>query len=388
MSAQTLCDKYKAECFADIKGQNLALEKIEFFFKNFPKKKAIILNGPAGTGKTSIAYALAREKALELLELNASDLRNQYAIERIMGQASRQVSLFAKGKLLLVDEADGITTEDRGGLQELIQLIETANFPIIITSNNIWDKKFSELRKKAELVELKELNYALIFSILKEISIKENLKFSDDLLKAVAIKARGDVRAAINDLETINEGTKVDEIYERDKEEKIFNVLQKIFKNLPNKDTLDLYDKVNMPLDEIYLWLEENIPLEYKGEELKKAFEAISKADVFRGRIYRQQYWRFLVYQNFLLSAGISAAKQQGKLGFTMYKRPDRILKIWMHNQKIKHKKSIAEKYAKYCHIGKKRAMQNFEITKEILKNPAIQEKLRLNEEEKAFLVD
>src|SRR3989344_312998 len=214
MKAQTLCDRHKAECFADIKGQNLALEKIEFFFKNFPRKKAIILNGPAGTGKTSIAYALAREKALELLELNASDLRNQYAIEKIMGQASRQVSLFAKGKLLLVDEADGITTEDRGGLQELIQLIETANFPIIITSNNIWDKKFSELRKKAELVELKELNYALIFSILKEISIKENLKFSDDLLKAVAIKARGDVRAAINDLETINENTNPAEIYE------------------------------------------------------------------------------------------------------------------------------------------------------------------------------
>lgn len=43
----------------------------------------------------------------------------------------------------------------------------------------------------------------------------------------------------------------------------------------------------------IFLWIEENIPYEYKGEELARAYDALSIADVFRGRIHRQQHWRF-----------------------------------------------------------------------------------------------
>jgi len=382
----TLCNKYKARCFADIKGQELAVDKIQFFLKNFPKKKAMILHGPPGTGKTSLAYSLALETNSEILELNASDLRNQESMEKIIGEASQQISLFNKNKILLVDEIDGISTEDRGGLQELVRLIEITCFPIIITANNIWDRKFADLRKAAELVELKELNYKIILEILKAISKNENLNLTDDILTSLAIKSKGDVRAAINDLQTIDLETSHKDIHERDKEEKIFNVLKQIFKDLPNHDTLNLYDRVDMSLDEILLWLEENIPSEYKGEELAKAYDALSKADVFRGRIHRQQYWRFLVYQNMLLSAGVSSAKNQVKLGFTLYKRPGRILKIWLMNQKSKFKKSIATKYADYCHIGTKRAMREFPTIKLIIKNPEIQKQLRLEEDEIEFL--
>ena len=384
---QTYCDRHKAECFADIKGQDIAIERIKIFVKSFPlKKKALILYGPPGTGKTSLAYALARENNAEILELNASDLRNRYAMEKIIGEASQQAGLFKKNKILLVDEVDGITKDDRGGLLELISLIAKTNFPIIITANAIWDSKFSELRRMSELVELKELNYKIIFSILKEICKKENLNLPDDLLMSLAIKVRGDMRAALNDLQTIDIETKYSDLHERDKEEKIFNILKQIFKNKANNETLGLYDKSDLSLDDIFLWLEENLPLEYKSHELARAFDLLSRADVFRGRIYRQQYWRFLVYQNIFLSAGIASSKKESRAGFTSYKRPSRILKIWLMNKKNKHKKSIAEKYAKYCHIGKKRAMQNFEITKEILKNPEIQQKLKLNEEEIEFL--
>lgn len=382
----TLCDKYKARCFADVKGQQAAIEKINFFMKNFPKKKALILSGPAGSGKTSLAYSLASETDSEILELNASDLRNEEQIKKIIGHASQQSSLYKKNKVLLVDEIDGITKDDRGGLPELINLIQETNFPVILTTNNIWNRKFSELRRQAELIEIKELNYRLILEILKDIARKEKFLFSEDILTSIAIKARGDVRAAINDLQTINLETSHKDIHERDKEEKIFNVLQKIFKNLPNHETLFLYEKVDMPLDEIFLWLEENIPQEYKGKELAKAFDALSKADVFRGRIHRQQHWRFLIYQNFLLSAGIASSKEKNKTGFTIYKRPERILKIWLINQKYKYKKSISEKYANYCHIGIKRAMRDFPIIKQIISNEKIQQELRLEKDEVEFL--
>ena len=56
----------------------------------------------------------------------------------------------------------------------------------------------------------------------------------------------------------------------------------------------------------------ENIPKEYSGKALEKAYDALSNADKFRGRIYRQQFWRFLVYQNIFQTAGISHAKKNG----------------------------------------------------------------------------
>ena len=70
-----------------------------------------------------------------------------------------------------------------------------------------------------------------------------------------------------------------------------------------------------MPLDEIILWVEKNLPMEYEGEELARAFDLLSKVDVFKGRIYKQQYWRFLVYENAFLSYGISSSKKQVKFG-------------------------------------------------------------------------
>ncbi len=383
----TLTEKYKPKNLNEIKGQDEAVEKLKFFIKNFPsRRKAVILNGPAGSGKTSLVHCLAQETNSEILELNASDLRNREEIENIIGSASQQQSLFSKGKILLIDEVDGITKDDRGGLPELIRLIQTTKFPIILTSNNVWDRKFSALRRKAELIQLKELDYKIIFEILKDLSEKENLHLKEDLLTSLAIKARGDVRAAINDLQTISSETSHEDIHERDKEESIFQVLKQILQQLPNHETLWLYDKVNLNLDEILLWLEKNIPLEYNGKEIYKAFEALSKADVFRGRIHRQQHWRFLVYQNFLMSVGVSSAKKQVKTSFVSYEKPSRILKIWLINQKLKKKKNISEKYAKYCHISIKKAMKDFPLIRQILKNEQVQQELRLDEEEVEFL--
>ncbi|MFH1501194.1 MAG: replication factor C large subunit [archaeon] len=388
MGHKTLCEKYRADCYADIKGQDLAIQKAKNFVKNFPqKKKAIILHGPAGTGKTSLVYAIANETNSEIFELNASDLRNKDKLRSVLSPATIQASLSGRNKIILVDEVEGVTGSDRGGIPELSSIIDASAFPVLITANNIWDKKFAEIRKKAEIIQLKELNYSLIMFILSEVAKKEKLQVEESILKTIAIKARGDVRAALNDLQTIENVKKPEEISERDKEADIFNILKRIFKETSSAETLNLYNTINMSLDEVLLWLEENIPKEYKGEELAKAIYALSSADVFRGRIHRQQHWRFLLYQNILMSAGVSSAKKYPKSGFTLYQRPTRILKIWMINQKNIKKKSIAGKYAKFAHVAKKRALSDFNIIRIIIKdNQDIQKRLDLSQEEIEYL--
>lgn len=383
------CEKYRAKCFADVKGQENAIDRIKAFIKRFPLRKATILYGPSGTGKTSIAYALAFETKSEIFELNASDLRNRSMLEAVLKPAVEQQSLFSKNKIILVDEVDGILG-DSGGLAELLVLIEKTSFPIIITANNIWHQKFNLLRQKCELVELKEANYQVIFEILKDIAKKESIIKESDFLKSIAIRSRGDIRAAINDLQTIASepaGIIQEDIDERNKEESIFNVLRAVFKSKAVPEILSVYENVDMPIDDIFLWIEENIPYEYQGEELAKAFEALSIADVFRGRIHRQQHWRFLVYQNAFLSAGIAAAKKNAKNDFTKYNKPTRILKIWLSNQKNAKKKEIVAKYAYATHCSKKRAKKEFSILKLFIsKSEGIKKELKLSDDEVMFL--
>ena len=388
-------EKYRPKKFEDIKGQKLAIEKIKNFTKDFylkrvvgGGKKALLFYGPPGTGKTALAHATANETNSEIFELNASDLRNRFKLHEILKPAIEQQSLLGKEKIILVDEIDGISTHEEGGLTELLSLIDSASYPIILTANDVWKRDLSPIRKKSELVQLKEVDVNLIKEILFEILRQENLFMNRNIITSIATRAKGDVRAAINDLEATSrmQDPSLITFDERDKETTIFNALKSLFKEKPTKETLEIFDSVNMTIDEALLWVEENVPLEYHGEELAKAYDSLSKADVFKGRIYKQQYWRFLVYQNILMSYGVSASKQTPKTRFTTYKRPTRILKIWLNNQRTAKKKSIAQKYAKYVHVGEKRAMREFPIIKQILKNQKIRQELKLSEEEVDYL--
>ena len=58
------------------------------------KRKPLLIWGPPGTGKTSIAYALKQEYDLDLIEMNASELRNKKRVARVLGQSTLAGSLF------------------------------------------------------------------------------------------------------------------------------------------------------------------------------------------------------------------------------------------------------------------------------------------------------
>jgi len=145
-----------------------------------------------------------------------------------------------------------------------------------------------------------------------------------------------------------------------------------------------------MDQDDFFLWLDENIPREYQGQELVKAYDALSIADVFRGRIRRWQHWRFLVYIMALLTVGVSNAKKESRNGFTSYKPPSRILKIWLAKQKQSEKLAIAEKLAKATHCSKKAAKKEMDYLKPAFntkaKIEALAHELKLEEKEIEWL--
>lgn len=388
-----MAEKYRVASLKDFKGQEEITSKLKRFIINFHHgKHAALVYGASGTGKTALVYALANDLGFEVLELNASNLRNRKQIEGVLNPASLQASLFAKSKIILIDEIDGISGKDRGAVDAVIELVATTKYPIFITTNDVWQKKLNPLRQKTELVGVKEIDYKIIGEILKEICKKEKLSIDINTIKDIAIKCKGDVRAAINDLQSIALLEKIDAscIHEREKDESIFNAMQKVFKATKiSQDILDAFSSVNMPIDEIFLWLDENLPYEYAGKDLAKAYDALSMADVFRGRIIRQQHWRFLVYENALMTAGISASKKQAKIGFTPYKRPGRILKMWLAKQRNAIKKTISFKIASATHASSKRILKDFYFYRIILqKDSTIMENLNLSSQEKEFIIE
>ena len=137
-------EKYRPKKINEIVGQKEAIEKVKSFLLNFPgKKKAIILNGLSGIGKTTIVHAMSNEINSEIFELNASDLRNKSSMNLRLKPVLEQQPLFEKNKIILVDEVDGISGTDRGGVSELVSLIESSKYPIICTSNDAWTQKLS-----------------------------------------------------------------------------------------------------------------------------------------------------------------------------------------------------------------------------------------------------
>ncbi|MBI3035034.1 replication factor C large subunit [Candidatus Woesearchaeota archaeon] len=364
-----LTHKYIPKTTMEVLGQENVVKQLRDFIINFKKqkKKSALIYGPSGVGKTSSVYAIANELDYEVIEVNASNFRNAEQINFKVGNAIKQQSLFARGKIILVDEIDGLSGhEDRGGVQAIVKLIGDSAYPIILTATNPFDNKFSSLRSKSNLMEFSQLDYLSIFRILKRICGHEKIRHEDEVLKALSRRAGGDARSAINDLQSLAQEKKelakesLEELSERNKTENIMTALNKIFKTTDLKIAISAFDNVREDLDEQLLWIDENLPKEYtKPQELAKAYEMLSKADVFSRRIKRWQHYRFLVYINALITAGIASAKNEKYKNFVQYKPTGRILKLWWASQRNAKKKEIAGKIAEKTHSSKKEILKS-----------------------------
>jgi replication factor C large subunit len=367
MNTKTWTDKYLPNKLSEIYGHQEQTTVLREFINNFKKGKALLIYGPSGGGKTSSVVALAKELDLELVEINASDSRNSKEIDSLIGTSVSQMSLFGNSKIILIDEVDGISgTKDRGAATSIAKIIEKSTFPIIMIANDPSDKKFKALRKKSNMLEFPSRSYKDLLEMLKLICKKENVDYEEDALSMLARRGGGDFRATINDLQTIAAVSKkitrkdLEDLGDRENKDKIINSLIKVFKTTDEKMALRAFDNINEDLDQIFLWVEENLPKEYdKPEDLARAMDFVSLADVFKGRIRRWQYYRFYVYCYNFLSAGVALAKEEKYRKMIDFKPTSRLLKIWMANMKNVKKKSIAEKIAEKTHTSSKRVMQD-----------------------------
>jgi replication factor C large subunit len=372
--------KYKPKTTKEIIGQDKALKELKEKISEYGSRKirkALLVYGPSGVGKTSTIHALANELDLEIIDVNASDVRNTEGLETKVLPAIKQMSLFGKGKIILIDEIDGLSgTSDRGGVSTIVKFIDISPYPIILTANDPWEQKFNDVRKNSIMIEYKAISALEQAAYLKKICAKEKIEFDEDAISHLARVSQGDLRAALTDLENMSSlGRKitrkdVEDTSDREREDTIINALLKVFKTTNPDIAINAYDRIEEDIDKIFMWLDENLPKEYtKAQDIANAYENLSLADVYFGRIRRWQYYRYYVYIYNLLSVGIAISKVEKNPEFIQYKPSGRILKIWIANQKNAKKKAIAEKIADKTHTSTKEAIQNMPYIRMIFKN-------------------
>jgi len=332
-------EKYRPRKLSEVVNQDEAkkalLDWINSWEKGKPNKRAVLLAGPPGIGKTTLAYALANEKGYEVLELNASDVRTGERIRQVIGGSMKMGSLFGfRGRIILFDEVDGLNVrEDKGGLAAIIELIRESTWPIIMTANNPWDPKFRELRDEAEVIQLKPLDEDDIMTILRRICNNEGIKCEEDALKLIAESSGGDVRAAINDLQAVAEGKKVvtkDDVTVTDRAHQfdMFKVLDKVFHARRFDEARSVTFLPSFDWENYYPWALDNVPSVYAKsvDALSDALDNLSFSDVVRGRIVKTQGWELMPYMLELMTAGIALVRNKPPLArFVRLSFPERI---------------------------------------------------------------
>jgi len=195
--------KHKPRRIEDIVGNEEAkeeyLEWLNIWLKGKPPiKKAVLIYGPPGIGKTLLVEVSAIQYNLELLELNAGDLEGSETIRKIALPFSSEESLERRKKLILIDEIDSIEGSKAPTiLKSISDLIDQTKYPIALIANDAWNPELWQIRNKALMIEMKKLSSKQIISYLEKICKIENISYEFDALKIIAERASGDMRSAI-----------------------------------------------------------------------------------------------------------------------------------------------------------------------------------------------
>lgn len=361
--------KYKPKNLREFVNHIESVEKFLKWTRRWkPGNKAMLFYGMPGTGKTSLVQAYSNENKLELIEMNASDWRSASKIQEVLGQSMKQSPLFKKSKIFLIDECDGLAgREDFGGVGAIIKIIRESKFPVVLIANNPFDSKLRTLRTYCELVEFKKITAWDIEKRLKEICDREDVKCDKEVLRQLAKMSGGDLRSAINDMEIVCMGKKeislkdLESLGDRERETNIFEALKFIFKTRSVLAAKLSIKNVDKDPEEIFWWIENNIANEYEDpEEIAKAFDALSMADVFRQIVSLKQNWRFRGYMIDMMTAGVSQAKKDVYRKFTGYKYPTNM--IVLGRTKIKRKDEGEEllEISKQVHCSTRKIRKEF----------------------------
>ncbi|KHO01995.1 DNA replication factor C, large subunit [Metarhizium album ARSEF 1941] len=354
-AAQLLTSKYAPTQLSHICGNKTQVERIQSWLRNWPKfkkynfqrrgadglggERAIIISGPPGIGKTTAANLAAKLEGYDVLESNASDVRSKKLVENGVGDVMNNTSLLgyfagdgksidgSKKKIVLVmDEVDGMSAGDRGGVGALAKFCKKTEVPLILICNERRLPKMKPFDHVAYDIRFNRPTVDQVRSRIMTICHREGLKLPPPVVDALIEGSNKDIRQIINmistaklDQTTMNydQGKAMTKAWEKHVVLKPWDICQKMLGSglfaPASKATLN--DKIELYFNDhefSFLMIQENylrtkpMALNGKGytkreEQLKalelfdQAAESISDGDMVDRMIHGpQQHWSLM----------------------------------------------------------------------------------------------
>ncbi|MCK5476762.1 MAG: hypothetical protein KAI55_02480, partial [Candidatus Aenigmarchaeota archaeon] len=240
----------------------------------------------------------------------------------------------------------------------------------IFSTDDISAKFVKMLKKMSSKFEFKKPSTEELTNFLSGVCSGNNIECEKKALNFIARICDGDVRCALIELNVSSYLTagaiKYEDISKdnfRDAASDIKKCLKIIFRSKSIDASREVMSKCNEDKGTFLEWVRENIPYEYsKKTDVKKAYEMISNADLFLGRI-KATYWRYLIYASVLLSAGVCSAKKE-KYDFhsNEFRFPSKIATFARMKFHSNNDAEIIEEFREHCHLSKKKIKDNMAV--------------------------
>lgn len=335
--------------FGNEKERHIVIDWLSHWVKG---SKPLLMMGPPGTGKTSFVKSLAKYFDYDLVELNASDLRNKSNLEALILPLLINSSLFGKKLMLFLDEIDGISgRDDYGGLSFLGVVLKDADIPIIMASNSK-NQKMKDVLKSSKIVTFLPLTPFASYLLIKYILNRESKILDQDTIIKIIRDARGDARGLINGLQMIIEGTiegysKIGSEYEIEESINKFFTFENI--NETKQMLLNSVLQFSTPkfgysqeersrdfLNALYNSIVSNHK-NISDEKLANLLHCLSEVDLFVNRIYENRNWRLLKYSNDILLTKLFETSRNLGIKYSQYSIPFPLIgTIFMRGQSLR----------------------------------------------------
>jgi replication factor C subunit 1 len=303
------------------------------------KYRAIIIHGPAGIGKTTAAHLAAKLEGYDIIETNASDTRSKRLVETSFSDILHNSSLLGffagdgmdvdmnkKKIVLIMDEVDGMSAGDRGGVGALAKICKKTEVPIILICNERKLPKMKPFDYVTYDIQFKRPSVEQIRSRIATICARERLSIPVQVIDALVEGSNRDIRQVINMLSTakldqtsmdFDQGKSMSKAWEKHIILKPWDICHKLLGSglFAPSSKATLNDKIELYFHDhefSYLMIQENYlstrplfvtnqvysPREQKLKLLEladKAAESISDGDLVDRMIHgSQQHWSLM----------------------------------------------------------------------------------------------